>query len=84
MTNRDECITLLDNFGEEQLSSVAAMLKSMKDMFDRALEEARDEAFCQKLYQSYLDDPDPEKDDAMSIEDFAESNRRDPEFACIR
>jgi len=73
MTNRDECITLLDNFGEEQLSSVATMLKSMKDMFDLALEEARDEAFCQKLYQDYLDDPDPEKDDAMSIEDFAES-----------
>ena len=35
--------------------------------------DSLDEAFCQKLYQNYLDDPDPEKDDEMSLEDFAKS-----------
>jgi len=64
---------MLNNFGEEQLSNVAAMLKSMKKMFDTAIEEANDDAFCHKLYQDYLIDPDPEKDDAMTINDFAES-----------
>jgi len=73
MSNREECISILDGFGDEQLGSVVTMLKGMKDMLDNALEEARDEAFCQKLYQDYLDDPDPEKDDEMSLEDFAES-----------
>ena len=73
MSNREVCISILDSLGEEQLGSVASMLKSVKDAFDSALEEALDEAFCQKLYQDYLDDPDPEKDDEMSLEDFADS-----------
>ena len=73
MTNRDECIAILDNFGEEQLGSVVAVLKGMKDIFDKALEDALDEAYCQKLYQSYLDDPDPSKHDSMTLEDFADS-----------
>ncbi|MCL1863502.1 MAG: hypothetical protein FWF78_08050 [Defluviitaleaceae bacterium] len=73
MTNRDECIALLDNFGEEQLGSVLVVLKSMKDVFDNALEEALDEAYCQKLYQDYLDDPDPSKHDSMTLEEFADS-----------
>jgi len=73
MTSRDKCIAILDNFGEEQLSRIATMQKNMKDMFDAALEDAKDEAFCQKLYENYLDDPDPDKNDAMSIEDFAKS-----------
>jgi len=73
MSNREMCISILDNFGEEQLSSVAAILKSIKDTYDKALEEALDDAFCEKLYQDYLDDPDPEKDETMTLEDFADS-----------
>ena len=73
MTNRDECIAIIDNFSEGQLDSVAAVLKNMKDLFDKALEEAMDEAYCQKLYQDYLDDPDPSKHDCMTLEDFADS-----------
>ncbi|MCL1877767.1 MAG: hypothetical protein FWF80_02815 [Defluviitaleaceae bacterium] len=73
MTNRDECIAILDNFGEEQLGSIVVILKSMKDVFDKALEEALDEAYCQKLYQNYLDDPDPEKDDELSFDEAVEA-----------
>jgi len=73
MTNRDECISILNNFGEEQLCSVLTVLKSIKDAFDNALEEALDETYCQQLYQNYLNDPDPSKHDSMTLEDFADS-----------
>ena len=33
MTNRDECVAILDNFGEEQLSSVVVVLKGMNNVF---------------------------------------------------
>jgi len=72
MSNREACISIIDGFGEENLGGVLNTLKSMKDMFDKAIEDAMDEAYCQKLYQDYLDDPDPEKDDEISLEDLAE------------
>ena len=73
MSNREACVALIDGFDEVQLSGVFAVLKSIKDTFDNALEEALDEAYCQKLYQDYLDDPDPEKDETIPIEELAES-----------
>ena len=35
-----------------------------------ALEDAADDAFCQRLYEDYLNDDDPEKNEGVEIEKF--------------
>lgn len=54
---------IMKNARQENKSTTAYILN--------AIEEYEDDAFCQKLYQDYLDDPDREKTDAVNIEDFA-------------
>ena len=36
-------------------------------------DEEADDLFCEKLYQDYLNDPDPEKDEGITLEELAES-----------
>ncbi|HIU79170.1 MAG TPA: helix-turn-helix transcriptional regulator [Candidatus Avilachnospira avicola] len=36
-------------------------------------EELEDDIYCERLLDEYLEDPDPDKHDAMSLEDFAQS-----------
>lgn len=67
MSNRDLCITLINQIDEEKLANVAIMLQSIKDMLD----ESQDDTYCLKLYEDYLNDPDPEKQNAISLEDYA-------------
>jgi hypothetical protein len=66
MTNRDLCIALINDFEEEKLANIAKMLQSIKEMLDESL----DDAYCLKLYEDYLNDPDPEKQDAISLQDY--------------
>lgn len=35
-------------------------------------DEIEDERYCEKLYQDYLDDPDPDKNETISLEELAE------------
>jgi hypothetical protein len=67
MSNREKCIAILDGLTDTQLESIAAILQAAKD----AIIEAEDNAFCAKLYQDYLNDPDPRKHDTVAIEDLA-------------
>lgn len=59
MSNKEKCLQLINTFDEQQLSTIASMIESFK----AAIEEAADDAFCNQLYQNYLDDPDPHKHD---------------------
>ena len=68
MSNRELCISIINDLEEEQLANVAVMLQSVKDMLDEAL----DDAYCLKLYNDYLNDPDPKKKEAVSLQNFAE------------
>lgn len=61
MSNKERCIAILDSFSEAQLANIAVMLQ--------AAQEAVDDAFCEALYESYQNDPD--KGDAISLEDAA-------------
>ncbi len=63
MSTKEICIALLDTFTEAQLANAAAMLQAMKQDIDD------DDAFCEQMYQNYLNDPD--KGDPVPIEDFA-------------
>ena len=67
MSNRELCISLINDIEEDRLVSVAAVLQNIKDIIDESL----DDAYCLQLYQSYLDDPDPNKSDGTLLEDFA-------------
>lgn len=33
-------------------------------------DEIEDDLYCQRLYQEYLDDPDPDKDEVISLEEL--------------
>jgi hypothetical protein len=60
MNSREKCLMLIDNFSDEQLANIAILL-----------EEAADDAYCLHLCDDYLSNPD--KDDAIPLEDFANS-----------
>jgi len=64
MSNREKCMSIIDFFTEEQLIAVADMLESAKKL---AVETA-DDAFCAKMYENYLENPD--KGEAVNFEDF--------------
>ena len=53
MSTREKCNILLDSMPEYQLELVLAYIQGMK-----ALEETADDAYCEALYQKYLNDPD--------------------------
>lgn len=65
MSSREKCNAILDTFTETQLVNAAAMLQAMRQTID----DLEDEAFCEQIYQNYLNDPD--KGDPVPIEDFA-------------
>lgn len=65
MSNKERCILLLDSFTDAQLANIAVMLESAKSMAD----DAADDAYCKQLYADYL--RHSEKDDGMSLADFA-------------
>ena len=43
MSNKEQCVALLDDFTEAQLVNVAAMLKTMKQTVTQAIEDEWDE-----------------------------------------
>ena len=69
MSDREKAMSIIDSIPESQLGYIVDMLSS----FRAAIEEAEDDAFCERLYNGYLNDEDSDKDNAVSIEEFAES-----------
>jgi hypothetical protein len=67
MSNKELCLQLINGFEEEQLKNIVVMLKSVKDLIIAAEEEA----YCLQLLEDYENDPDPKKDELMSIQDFS-------------
>ena len=53
MSTREKCNMFLDAMPEYQLELVLAYIQGMK-----AFEEAADDAYCEALYQKYMNDPD--------------------------
>ena len=63
MSNREQIVQIIDQLPDYKLSTLLVFLKGMA--FDDDLE---DDLFCERLYQSYLDDPDPDKHETISLE----------------
>ena len=63
MSNREQIVQIIDQLPDYKLSRLLVFLKGMA--FDDELE---DDLFCERLYQSYLDDPDPDKHKTISLE----------------
>ena len=53
MSTREKCNQILDTMPEFQLELVLAYIQGMT-----ALSELEDDAYCETLYQKYLQDPD--------------------------
>ena len=68
MSDRNKAIDIINSLPDSQVAYVLSMLQ----IFHSAMDEASDDAFCEKLYADYLNDDDSEKDTGMLIEDFAQ------------
>lgn len=64
MSNREQIVQIIDQLPEYKLNRLLLFLKGVA--FDDDLE---DDLFCERLYQSYLDDSDPEKDESYTLEE---------------
>ena len=63
MSNREMCVQLLDAVPEYKIGYVLAYLQGL------TADEAEDDAFCERMYQNYVNDPDPEKDKRYTLEE---------------
>ena len=63
MSNRELCAQLLNTVPDYKIGYVLAYLQGI------TADEAEDDAFCEKMYQDYLNDPDPEKSKGCSLAD---------------
>ena len=68
MSDREKAINIIDTLPDSQMGYILGILQSFKS----AVDEASDDVFCDNLYEDYLTDTDATKNDAVSIEDFAE------------
>ena len=67
MSDREKAINIIDSMPDSQMGYILGMLQTFKS----AVDEATDDAYCERLYENYLADNDITKNDAVSIEDFA-------------
>lgn len=67
MSNKEQCIRIIEALDEAQAANAAAMLKA----FLNGLEEAADDAYCMNLYREFAALPEEEKGEPMRLEDFA-------------
>ena len=67
MSNKELCVQLINGFEEEQLKNIVVMLQSVKNL----IAEAEEEAYCLQLLEDYENDPDPDKEEAISIQEFS-------------
>ena len=63
MSNRELCVKLLDNVPEYKIGYVLAYIQGI------TADEEADDAFCERMIEGYENDPDPEKDEAFTLEE---------------
>ncbi len=66
MSEREQAKQIIDQLPEYKIGNLLLFLKGIQ--FDDDIE---DDLYCQKLYQDYLEDPDPEKHETITIEELA-------------
>lgn len=63
MSEREMAASLLERVPDYKMGYVLAYLQGI------TADEAADDAFCERMYESYRNDPDPEKDVTYSLEE---------------
>ncbi len=63
MSNKERIIKLLDVVPDYKMGYVLAYVQGI------AADEEADDLFCQRMIENYENDPDPEKDEAYSLEE---------------
>lgn len=66
MSEREQAKQIIDQLPEYKMGNLLLFLKGMQ--FDDDIE---DDLYCQKLYEDYLNDPDPKKDEEIPLEELA-------------
>lgn len=66
MSEREQAKQIIDQLPEYKISDLLLFLKGIQ--FDDDME---DDLYCQKLYEDYLNDPDPEKHKTITLEELA-------------
>lgn len=66
MSEREQAKQIIDRLPEYKIPSLLLFLQGIQ--FDDDIE---DDLFCQKMYKDYLNDPDPEKHETITIEELA-------------
>ena len=61
MSNREKVISLLDSVPDYKMGYVLAFVQGL------TIDEEADDAFCQKLYEDYLNDP--ERGETVTLEE---------------
>lgn len=62
MSAKERIVQLLDAVPEYKLGYILAYIQGI------TADESADNLYCQKLYEDYLNDPDPEKDEEFTLE----------------
>lgn len=65
MSEREQAKQIIDQLPEYKIGNLLLFLKGIQ--FDDDIE---DDLYCQKLYEDYLNDPDPEKDEEITLEEL--------------
>ena len=64
MSNRDQAISLIDKVPDYKMGYAVAFLQGL------VVDEEADELFCQNMVQDYINDPDPNKHDSITMEEI--------------
>ncbi len=63
MSNREKIISLLDSVPDYKMGYVLAYVQGI------TADEEADDIFCERMVENYLNDPDPDKDKGIPLED---------------
>jgi len=66
MSNKEVAKQIIDSLPDHKVEKILFFLRGIQ--FDDNIE---DDLFCESLLQDYLQDSDPDKHNAISLEDFA-------------
>ena len=72
MNEREQAKQIIDRLPDYKIGNLLLFLKGME--FDDDIE---DDLFCQKMYEDYLNNSDPEKHETITIEELAARERID-------
>lgn len=65
MSEREQAKQIIDRLPDYKISNILLFLQGVA--FD---DEIEDDLYCEKLYQDYLNDSDPEKDETITLDEL--------------